>query len=487
MNPLCYIDFYKTGHQAQYPTGISRVWSNWTSRTSRLVERQGTVHFGLQYFIKKYLLGDFQHLFFDQRRENVISEYRDILTQTLGTCPNLDHIGRLWDHQRLPLDIYTVPEGRFAPCGVPALVLVNTTPDTFWLPNYLETLLSNTLWQPSTSATIATIYREIFESAAREFGHTDLSFVDWQGHDFSMRGLGSVEAASASGMGHLLSFKGTDTIPAILTAHQYYHAALSCGGSVPATEHSVMCAGSLEGELETIKRLITEVYPTGIVSIVSDTWDLWRVLTDYLPALKDTILARDGKIVIRPDSGDPVNIVCGDPAATNPSECAGVLRLLRDTFGLDPSGMLNKVGVIYGDSITPDRARAITSRCVRELGMSPYNCVFGIGSYTYQYQTRDTLGFAMKATAIEQHGRVVPIYKDPVTDTGGKRSHKGIPLATHKYLGHDKFTLQCTTSITPANLDECAFRKVFSDGQLLIDENFDLVRQRVRENIYETH
>src|SRR5690606_17444562 len=172
--------------------------------------------------------------------------------------------------------------------------------------NYLETLISSILWQPCTSATIAYEYKKLFFKYLQEtIG--DTSFVEWMGHDFSARGMSSVESMILSGMGHLTCFKGTDSIPAIYALEQYYGGDGLIGASVPATEHVVMCAGSaVEGEFELFKRLITQVYPEGIISIVSDTWDLWEVITCYMPKLKDFILNRNGKVVIRPDSGDPV-------------------------------------------------------------------------------------------------------------------------------------------------------------------------------------
>jgi nicotinamide phosphoribosyltransferase len=329
----------------------------------------------------------------------------------------------------------------------------------------------------------------LFTKHAKQAGETDFSFIEWQGHDFSFRGMSGREDAILSGMGHLLSFSGTDTIPAILAAQKYYGAKLSVGGSVPATEHSVMCAGSKDGELETFRHLIEDVYPNGIVSIVSDTWDLWKVLTDYVPTLRDKILARDGKVVIRPDSGDPVNIICGIPAlngsTTTPAQ-EGTLRLLAHAVGVDGNRaglpLINKMGAIYGDSITLQRADQILSRTVNELKLSPYNVVFGIGSYTYEYVTRDTFGFAMKATAIRRNGEVEPIFKKPVTDSGTKNSHKGIPLVYRtEESTEDKPTYVVVDGgTTPAMLSNCAFRRTYANGELLIDETFDAIRKRVR-------
>lgn len=486
MNPLFLIDFYKVGHVSQYPSDTTAVWSNWTPRSTYVTGAKKVVHFGLQYFIKEILENEWQN-FFDDPLDKVLAEYREVISATLGVKdPKTDHIEFLHKLGYLPIEIYSIPEGFSVPLNCPALVITNTVPECFWLPNYFETILSAILWKPSTSATTAQRYRQLFVKYALEAGETDLSFVDWMGHDFSMRGMAGREDSMLSGMGHLLSFSGTDTIPAILAAYKYYGANFNVGGSVPATEHSVMCAGFKDEEYETFERLITQIYPTGIVSIVSDTWDLWKVLTEYIPKLKETILKRDGKLVIRPDSGDPVKILCGDPdrPVEHPAY-KGTLRLLEEALGVEQRPgkwpLINKAGAIYGDSITVDRADQILNRVVNELKLSPFNCVFGIGSYTYEYVTRDTYGFAMKATAVRRGDKLWEIYKKPVTDDGGKISHKGIP-AVYRTEGstNDKPEFYVVQGATLDQLNNCELKKVYRDGKLLIEENFDQIRKRVR-------
>lgn len=485
MQPIYLIDFYKVGHIDQYPAGITQIWSNWTPRTSRIKEQHTVVHFGLQYFIKKILIEAFESEFFKLKLDEVIKHYSEVMKATLGLQkPRTDHIAKLHQLGHLPLDIYSIPEGNSTPLNCPSIVLTNTHPDFFWLPNYFETMLSAYLWKPSTSATTAQRFRALFEKHAQESGEKDFSFIEWQGHDFSMRGMSGIEDAILSGMGHLTCFSGTDSLPAILAANQYYGAGLNCGGSVPATEHSVMCAGGQDGEFETFRRLIEDIYPTGIVSIVSDTWDLWQVLTDYVPRLKATILARNGKVVIRPDSGVPDLIICGNETAEGPAK-KGVIELLADALGTKQNTanggtglpLINNGGAIYGDAISYERAEKILKGIIAK-GLSPYNMVFGIGSYTYEYVTRDTYGFAMKATATRQNGQVIPIFKKPVTDTGGKFSHKGIPVVTGesgKYIVSEQSL--------PEDLDNCAFEKVFSNGKLLVDNSFATIRSRVRANL----
>lgn len=481
INPIFYIDFYKVGHVIQYPADTTQVFSNWTPRSSRVPGQTEVCCLGFNYFAKDYLIRRFNQGFFNQPIEAIEKEYRRVMYCTLGVeNPKFDHIRALHKLGYLPLRFYALPEGTFSPLNCPQIVVTNTLPEFFWLPNYLESIMSAVLWKPSTSATTAKRYRAIFEKFARESGETDLSFIEWQGHDFSFRGMSGMEDAILSGLGHLTSFSGTDTIPAILAAKEFYRAELSIGGSIPATEHSVMCAGAKEGEFETFKRLLTEVYPTGNLSIVSDTWDLWTVLTDFVPRLKDIILARDGKMVIRPDSGDPVKIMCGDPDSFGPAH-EGTLRLLAEALGTTQSvglPMINKAGAIYGDSITTERAEQILYRCVNELRLSPYNCVFGIGSFTYEYVTRDTYGFAMKATAVRRAGKLIPIFKNPKTDNAkeSKKSRFGIPCVYRNSDGK----LEVKDNCSEEDLDNCAFEKVYEDGKLLVDPTFDEIRKRVR-------
>lgn len=491
MNPLFYIDFYKAGHVEQYHPNVTQVFSNWTPRSSRVPDQKTVVFFGLQYVMLKYLTEEFNCNFFGRPKQEVVDEYRTVIKNCLGIeNPKVDHIETLHEIGYLPLQIFALPEGSSVNLNVPMFVVTNTDPRMFWLPNFLETLFSNTLWMPCTSATTAQNYRKLFVKHALRSGETDLSFVDWQGHDFSMRGLSGIESSILSGMGHLLSFSGTDTVPAIVSAQKYYDASPTVGGSVPATEHSVMQSCLQDGEYELFKRLITEIYPTGVVSIVSDTWDLWTVLTDYIPRLRDTILARNGKVVIRPDSGDPVKILVGNPdfyGTNHQYNCSvhpaykGTLRLLADAMGVDSKRMglpmIRNAGAIYGDSITPDRADQVLTHCIDDLKLSPYNCVFGIGSYTYQHVTRDTYNFCIKATAVRMgiDGDIVPIFKKPITDSGGKFSHKGIPAV---YGESGKYTVKQEASVH--DLEHCAFRKVYEDGRVLILDSFDTIRERVR-------
>jgi nicotinamide phosphoribosyltransferase len=458
-------DFYKTDHRRQYPAGTSKVYSNLTARISRMPGVDRVVVFGIQYFLDDYLGRRFNQSFFKAPKAEVIRKYQRRMDSSLGPgAITTEHLEALHDLGYLPLRIKALPEGTLCPLKTPILTITNTHPDFGWLPNFLETILSNVLWHPMTSATIAFEYRKMLESYARVTSDIP-ELVKWQGHDFSMRGQTSFESSLVSGGAHLLSFTGTDTIPAIDWLENFYHADAErelIGGSVPATEHSVMCLGGEATELETYKRLLTEVYPKGLVSIVSDTWDYWKVLNETLREIRGLVVARDGKLVVRPDSGDPLNIICGDPYAPAGSlERKGTMEILWEIFGgtvnskgyrqLDPH-----VGVIYGDSITPDRCRAILST-LQGMGFASTNMVFGIGSYTYQYVTRDTFGFAMKATYGVVSGQPLEICKDPVTDGGVKRSAKGLLR-----VNSDLSLSEC---VSEAEEQEGMLRTVFEDGE----------------------
>jgi nicotinamide phosphoribosyltransferase len=403
------------------------------------------------------------------------------LSMYLNTDYDVSHFEALWDLQYLPITVKALPEGTLVPIKVPVLTIYNTHPDFYWVTNYLETILSNLLWKPMTSATIAHQYRKVLTKWQEKTDAEKSWFIDWQGHDFSMRGMDSIEAVISSGVAHLTSFMGSDSLPAIYGARKFYGAEGPIAGSVNATEHSVMCAGGKEDEVETFRRLL-DTYPTGILSVVSDTWDLWKVCTEHIVTLKEEILARDGKLVIRPDSGDPVDILCGSKSTmyTGAPEGKGVIELLWDVFGgtvneqgykvLDPH-----IGAIYGDSITIDRADEICSR-LEAKGFASTNVVLGIGSFTYQYNTRDTFGFAMKATYVEVDGEGREIFKDPITDDGTKKSATG--LLSVVYDENNKYWLIDRVDWETTN-DGC-LQTIYNNGHFRNTTTLDEIRNRLK-------
>lgn len=484
--PMLYSDFYKVDHRRQYPKGTELVYSNMTPRGSRIPGIDKVVVFGIQSFCMDYLIRRFNDGFFKQPKEQVLKQYQRRMDTSLGAGTiTTEHIAALHDLGYLPVRIKALPEGTLCPMRVPFLTIVNTLSQFYWVTNFLETILSNAVWHPMTSATIAHQYRALLDRYAEETSDIP-EFVQWQGHDFSMRGQSSFEASLASGAGHLLSFTGTDTIPAIDWLEHFYGANSETeliGASVPATEHSVMCLGGKETEEETYRRLITEVYPKGIVSIVSDTWDYFHVLDVTIRGLKDVIMTRDGKVVVRPDSGNPVKVICGDADAPEGSlEYKGTIEILWEIFGgtvnskgykqLDPH-----IGAIYGDSITLDRCQAICNGLALK-GFASTNMVYGIGSYTYQYTTRDTFGFAIKATYGIVNGKAVEMFKEPKTDNGIKNSAKGLLRVNAD--------LTLSESVTPEEETQGLLETVFLEGRMVKTYTLQEVRDRLAGKVLTT-
>ena len=524
MNPLHATDFYKTGHYLQYPEGTTLVYSNFTARSDKWANTlpdfdHKTVFFGLQAVCQWLLIDLWNTEFFDKHKEDVVQAYRRRMDKALGVgVVTTDHIAALWEHGCLPLHIKALPEGSRVDIRVPTFTIVNTHPDFYWVTNYVETQLSAELWKMITSATMAYEYRRLFMKYAKATG-VDLGFVDFQGHDFSARGMSGVWDGGQSGAAHLTSFKGTDTIHAIDYIEDYYPADTLeelIGASVPATEHSVMCLGGQDNEIDTFRRLITKLYPAGIVSIVSDSWDYWQVLTSFTVTLFDEIIARTGKVVFRPDSGDPVKMIVGyhvgellDPDAEcvfvmgsyyeierthwldgcpfpelgrplTEAEVKGSVEVLWEIFGgttneagyktLDPH-----VGLIYGDSISLERAVAILEG-LKQKGFSSANIVFGIGSYTYQYVTRDTYGTAIKATFGVVNGVDREVSKNPKTDSGVKKSAKGLLRVENE---DDHFVLY--DQQTWEQEKQGALETVFLDSKLIRKESITTIRQRLLE------
>lgn len=435
------IDFYKADHRRQYPESVRFIYSNFIPRTTRVKNINHIVVFG-----NTVLSIELQKLtdWILSAGEIELEKYAAFMRQHLNVKSfDVSHLEDLLsyvqEHEAMPVHIRMLPEGSVVPIQTPVLTIQNVDGRFPWLVNYLETFISAVLWHPMTVATIANRYRCVFDGYAAVSGVSyDMpDFPAWQGHDFSLRGMPGIKAGRISGMAHLASFSGTDTCPSVgLIEKIYPKTGTLTAGSVPATEHSVMCCDGAEGEQYIYERLLTEVYPTGIVSIVADSYDFWSIITELLPKLKDKIMLRDGKLVIRPDSGDPVLILTGDPQAETEHERKGLIQCLVEIFGYTENRagfkvLHPKIGAIYGDSITLDRQEQILQRLI-EKRYAVSCVVLGIGSFSYQYVTRDTFGFAMKATAVAEYVGEGPdrklvwrsIYKQPKTDSG-KNSRRG--------------------------------------------------------------
>lgn len=485
-------DAYKLGHAEQYPANTESVYSNWTNRGSRVEGVNHVVHFGLQAAIEE--LNKAFGQFFAAAEDEAVADYESRVTRVLGT--GYAHSAKIRElHQLgfLPLRFCAVPEGTLVPTRVPSFTVENTEHpgvDTFWLTNFVETFLSTSIWVASTSATLSWDIRRMLDTHAAKTSDQP-EFVNWQAHDFSMRGMSSVDSAAASGAGHLLSFTGTDTLVALdwISEHYPEHEGAPeefLGGSVPATEHSVMCAGGEEDEMTTYARLL-ETYPTGILSVVSDTWDYWEVLTNILPKLKAKIMARDGRLVIRPDSGDPVQIICGTVPATGllpngTPEQKGSYEVLWDLFGgtVNSKGLKvldSHIGLIYGDSITKARALEIITR-LKNKGFSVDNLVFGFGSFFFQYQTRDTFMSAMKATWVKIAGVGKNIMKNPKTDNGTKKSATGRLAVNANFDG----TLALIEQASPEQEAESFLQPIWEDGKFLTRQSYSEIRAQLKAN-----
>ena len=435
MNPLLLIDFYKACHKEQYPLGITKLVSYYTPRVSRLEDVDKVTFFGLQGFIKTYLINAFNNEFFLKEEDEVVKEYERVLNATLGKGTySTNKIRALHKLGYLPLEIWAVPEGSRTNIGVPQIQITNTHPDFAWLVNTIETMLSCYMWHIQVSAEVGYRYRQIVEHY-----HNITCDEDIPAHslisDFSMRGQQSVESAMKSSAGWLLSFSGTATIPAILWLEDNYNCKANeelVGRGGVSTEHSVMCSNFAvdKNEIKQIKRLLTEIYPNNNFSMVSDSYDYWNLVEHILPQCKEEILNHNGWIGIRGDSGNPVEVV------------TRTVFKLWEIFG----GSVNSKGykvlnphvkAIYGDSITPQRAKQIYE-ILKSQGFAINNVLLGAGSFSmmcltttdvmgnkhFNPYTRDTFGIAVKATYAEVGDTKHFIYKAP-KGVKWKKSHKG--------------------------------------------------------------
>lgn len=317
-NPLLLVDFYKVCHSSQYPKGLTKMVSYYTPRMSRLSDTDKITMFGLQAFIKEYLIEGFNTNFFNRSEDVVVGEYERVLNATLGKGTyDSQKIRDLHRLGYLPLEISAVPEGTRTGIGVPQIEITNTHPNFVWLVNTIETMLSCTMWHTQVSAEVGYRYWQIIKKYWEKTCDESVDPRRLLG-DFSMRGQHSVESAIKSSAGWCLSFLNTATVPAILWLEDNYNCDCvteDVGYGAISTEHSVMCSNfAIDGdEITHVRRLLTEIYPHNNFSMVSDSYDYWNLVDSILPQLKDEILAHDGCISIRGDSGDPVEVIAGLP------------------------------------------------------------------------------------------------------------------------------------------------------------------------------
>lgn len=511
-------DYYKIGHAIKMqPQGAEMVYSTWTARSNK--HHPGcdrTVVFGYQYTISE-LKAFWDENFFNVPVHDLERQWEAVIGKTFDeTYCDFSKFYDLHELGYLPIAIYGVPEGTLLPIGIPDHVIFNTHPNFAWLPQFIEDQWSANNWLPSTSATTAYYRRKLLAPYVKAT-HGDMAALDHMCGDFSLRGHTSLQAGYISGAAHALSFDRTATIGSNLLLRDYYNATMNMPPmrGTPSLEHSVVEQGvadykqriaagqltcderflfkeaafdnwdiNLIAEMLFLNHLLTEIQPTGVMTYVSDTYDYWGVVSKVLPLLKNVILARDGVLSVRPDSGNPVKIICGDPNAEPGSpEFMGTLGMLWDTFGgtmndkscrvLDPH-----IRMIYGDAITPEITEEVGKWCLK-FAYDITNISFGIGAYTYQYVTRDTRGYAIKATDCIINREEFPIYKMPKTDPGKKSPRGAVAIVYDQddkdYRLVDGLTLEQSLA-TNGNI----MVKKFENGDMFNIESFEQIRARLR-------
>ena len=479
-NPMLLIDFYKAVHAEMLPQNITKSVSYFTPRMSRVKRWDKVVMFGLQGFIKEYLIDYFNDNFFNVPLETVMGEYTRILDNTLGkNAYNPKKIENLHNLGYLPIEIVALPEGTLVPMHVPMFGITNTHKDFAWLPQSLESLISAEMWHPMLAANVGYTYRQIVNKYYDETCDDNIPRAKALGA-FDFRGEECLQSATKAGAGWLLSFLNTATVPAIPYLENYYNCDCTkepVGFGSPSTEHSVMCSNfAVDGdEITLLRRLLTEIYPNTSFSAVLDSYDYWNVIDNILPQLKPEILAHNGCMLMRGDSGDCIEVV------------TKTVFKLWDIFG----GTVNSKGykvldphvkAIYGDSITVQRCEKIYE-ILKENGFACSNVALGVGSFSFQCIeedgilkpfTRDTFSSCIKATYCEIDDKPTPIFKDP-KDGGFKKSQKGCCVVTKDYKGNLSFYDQQTweqARLNPNNLLET----VFCDGHIVKEQTVAEVR-----------
>lgn len=567
-NPVFNTDSYKLSHRGMEPEGTEVIYSNLTPRFNKYFKAKfpnsddKVVNFGLQYFLITELINAWNKYFFQKPLNQVMEGLSLIFFPYIGMDRSkLVHFEELHKLGKLPLRIKALPEGTVVKLNIPLMTMENTDKRFSFLTNYIESVLSYNVHKPITVATIA---REFAKLTDKWFDATvtDHTFKRFAIHDFSLRGHDGKDPARICGAAALIYSIGTDNVPGYVTARTIYGGDDQVAFSVSASEHSVTTLGinfykdfKLEGELAslvqqlsdvlnekgiqkefeqakgeliTIYRLITERFPTGILSYVADSYDYWRVMTILIPILNPVITRRDGKFVVRPDSGDPVRMIIGytpdqvsfqtledwiqacqpiptshamqtrdgkyytfDPhvdeagefniGLTEASECEikGSLRVLEDIFGSTVNAKGYKelppqIGLIYGDGITYKRASDIFEGMAFN-GFAASGIVLGVGSYTFASSTRDDLGIAVKATNAIVGGVEVPIYKAPKTGDGTKKSARGWLKVDYDENGE----IALFSDVTREEAEGGLLQVVFENSKLYNLSTFNQIKSRL--------
>ncbi len=460
-NLLLNTDSYKLSHFRQYPPDTTRVNAYIESRGGRFPE---TVFFGLQAFVKEYLLRPITAA--DVEEYLAFAPAHGLPVNEADARYLLDVHGGY-----LPLHIEAAPEGSVIPTGNVLVQVMNTDPRLFWLTTYIETALLRAIWYPSTVATLSRTAKVIIERALRRSSDDPAGQLPFKLHDFGARGASSEETAALGGMAHLVNFMGSDTISGILAARRYYGAAMA-GFSIPASEHSTITAWGRDGEAAAYTNLLSQFgRPGGLLACVSDSYDLMHAVGALWGSeLREQVKTMGGTLVVRPDSGDPVTT----PIAT--------IELLMDRFGYTTNQKGYRVlpdylRVIQGDGMNLDTIEQLLTTLL-DRGIAADNIAFGMGAGLLQQVDRDTGRFAMKASAIEVNGVWRDIQKDPATDPS-KRSKAGRLALVHECgLGSCGYRTLRAEEAAHQPTAQSVLRTVYQDGQLLADDSFDTIRER---------
>jgi nicotinamide phosphoribosyltransferase len=446
----------------QYPAGTTGVYSYIESRGGRY---DRTVFFGLQAFIKEYLLSPIT--------QSDINTADTILTQH-GVPFNREGWQYILDTHNgyLPVVIRAVPEGTVVPVSNVLATIENTDPKCFWLTTWLETALLRAVWYGTTVATQSYTIKQVILDYLEKTG--DPSTIDFKLHDFGARGVSSLESAGIGDAGHLINFMGTDTITGILFAMEYYNTGV-CGFSIPAMEHSTVTSWGRDGEVESYRNMLKQYgKPGAILACVSDSYDIYNAASKlWGEELKDEVIASGAIVVIRPDSGDPVEVN------------RKLIEILGQKFGYTTNSkgfkVLNNVRLIQGDGVNELTIRSILGAFMA-MGWSADNIAFGMGGALLQIVDRDTQRFAMKCSSVQVNGKWIDVVKDPVTDSGKKSKGGRVNLYTNSG-GEYASGVSAPTGWSDKGIGGWtnALEEVYRDGKLLRDMTFDQVRANSRK------
>ncbi|TDR47726.1 nicotinamide phosphoribosyltransferase [Tahibacter aquaticus] len=457
-------DSYKASHWLQYPPGTQASFFYVESRGG-VYER--TLFFGLQAILKEYLTRPVSHADVDEARDFFAAHGEPF--NDAGWRRIVDVHGG-----RLPIRIRAVPEGSVVPTHQALVTIESTDDDCYWLPSYLETLLLR-LWYPVTVATQSWHLKQTIRYYLDQSCDDPAAQIGFKLHDFGARGVSSAESAGLGAASHLVNFFGTDTVAGVLTAKAYYHEPMA-GYSIPAAEHSTITSWGREHEVDAYRNMLRQFgKPGAIVAVVSDSYDIYHAIRElWGKALREEVIASGATVVVRPDSGEPVDVV---------HQC---LVLLDQAFGHTLNGkgykVLRHVRVIQGDGINPNSIRAILER-VTKAGYSAENLTFGMGGALLQGINRDTQKFALKCSAAKIDGRWIDVFKAPVTDPGKQSKRGRLALLHHREFGSWRTvpvddTLERIEDHVPEPGWQHAMLTVWENGELLKDWTFAEVRER---------